>query len=176
MHSTDEAFGTFWNWFVHSRFAANTVVIVTADHAVLPDPAYVATRDPSWKKSVYDQIPLFIHAPGYALPSVWTPDIANSVDLLPTILHLLGVNDPNAFEGSSLFDDRHGQTGILGEHTYLLYANQLDAQGHRVVDSFTLHPCSDAEVAKPAYELTECEQGRWHAWTTRLLKQRRIWR
>ena len=105
---------------------------------------------------------------------MWQPQIANSVDLLPTILHLIGVNEPNPFEGNSLFDDRRGQTGVLGDHAYLLYSNQLDEHGKRVIDSFSRHDCP-ADPEPTGYLMTECEQIHWHAWKMRLLSQHRIW-
>jgi len=176
VHSTDDAFGTFWRWFKRSRLAENTILIVTADHAVLPKPEYAQLRGPGWEKTFYDRIPLFIHAPWLDLPRSWRPEIANSVDLLPTILHLLGINEPNPFEGTSLFDDRRAKRGVLGDHTSLLFSSQLDQRGKRVVDSFTVGDCPPNQADEETSLLTRCEQQRWHEWKLRLIDQRRIWK
>jgi hypothetical protein len=176
VHSTDEAFGGFWNWFKQSKFAANTILVVTGDHAIFPKPEYVALRGPTWEKSFYDRIPLIIHAPGLRLPAVWMVEMGSSVDLTPSLLHLLGINHSNPFEGNSLFDDRHGQTGVLSDHTYLLYSNQLDAKGKRVINNFMLHDCGVKGAERGTFLLTECEQIQWHDWKLRLIDQRRIWR
>lgn len=176
VHSTDHAFGEFWRWFKQSRFADNTIVVVTADHAVLPKPEYVQLRGADWEKSFFDRIPLFIHAPHLNLPRVLTPEIASSVDLTPTLLHLLHVNEPNSFEGISLFDDRRTKHGILGDHAFLFFSNQRGERGERVVDNFGLADCANEPPAPHTALLTRCEQQRWHEWKLRLIDQRRIWR
>jgi Sulfatase len=171
VHSTDDAFGEFWSWFKQSPLHDNTIVIVTGDHAIFPVPEYRRLRGNDWQPSYYDRLPLFIYDPGHKLPALWEPAVATSVDLLPTVLHLLGINDTNPFEGVSLFDDLSTRTGILGSFTEELYANQLDENGRRVTESFSPN-CHDP---KPSYLLTNCEQTAWMNWQLRLVNQRRIW-
>jgi hypothetical protein len=170
--STDDAFGQFWRWFESSRFGDNTILIVTADHAMFPVPEYRTLRGPDWQPTYYDRIPLFIYSPGHQLPRTWTPEVASSVDLLPSLLHLLGINQQNAFEGTSLFDDRSGVSGILGEQIGILHSNQVDAAGKRYIEDFS--PGCDSPGT--SYLLTRCEQTTWHNWKRRLIQQSRIWR
>jgi lipoteichoic acid synthase len=171
VHSTDDAFGRFWDWFKQSKFRDNTILIVTGDHAIFPGWEYRQARGESWQPSYYDRLPLFIYDPGHDLPRIWQPEVATSVDLLPTLLHLLGINETNPFEGMSLFDDLSGRTGVLGDNVEWLYSNQLDDHGKRVIDNFP-PGCTDP---KKDYLLTNCEQTAWHNWKLRLISQKRIW-
>jgi hypothetical protein len=175
VHSTDDAFGIFWRWFQQSKFRDNTILVVTGDHAIFPVPEYRQLRGSDWTPSYYDRLPLLIYAPGYQLPRTWEPPIATSVDLLPTLLHLLGINDANPFEGLSIFDDQTGRTGALGDNVEFLYSNQLDAGGQRVIDNFSPN-CASPPSSDDSFVLTECEQTAWHNWKLRLINQKRIWR
>jgi len=114
LRKLDEAFGIFWEYFRKSPYYDNTIVIVTADHACPPTVQYkkfIGLKDR--KLSFYDQIALIIFDKRYDFPKRLQVK-ANSIDLVPTVLQLLDINnEPNAFQGLSIFSDRK-------EHPYLL--------------------------------------------------------
>lgn len=175
VHASDEAFGAFWDWFQASPYAKDTILVVTGDHPIFPHAEYVQLRGPTWEKSYYDEIPLIVYDPGIELPHRLELPAASSVDLLPTILHLLDVDVPNPFEGNSLFDDRRGQDAVLGDQTDLLWSRQPDGDGHLVIRNFHTSDCDAAEDVHGAM-LTPCEQIEWHHWKERLVHDKRIWR
>src|SRR3546814_4439619 len=41
IHNLDAQFGRFYRWFARSRYADNTLLIFTSDHAHYPEPSYV---------------------------------------------------------------------------------------------------------------------------------------
>lgn len=121
----DSAVGEFLEYFEASPFAENTVLIFTSDHATYPEPAVVrALQEPSYRRFFVDRIPLLIRAPHVELPAIYELDVRSSLDLAPTVLHLLGIHDaPNAFLGHSIFDD--GQSNgftmaAIGESYYTI--------------------------------------------------------
>ena len=44
VYSTDVGFGEFWNYFQNSKYKSNTILIVTADHALFPTTEYLNIR------------------------------------------------------------------------------------------------------------------------------------
>lgn len=106
VHNYDAEMGRFLDYFLSSKLADSTILVFTTDHASYPEPPVVsALQEPSYKPYFVDQVPLLIYAKGYKFPSVFDAHYRTSLDLAPTLLHLLSVNSvPNAFLGSSLFE------------------------------------------------------------------------
>ena len=66
-----------------------------------------------WTPSVYDELSLIIYDPIHKLPKEYQVN-ATSVDLAPTVLHLLGIKkeNKNSFMGTSLFDKRENNVSF----------------------------------------------------------------
>lgn len=122
LHNYDAALGEFLDYFYASPFAENTILIFTSDHAAYPDLMYRAVAGKGLKPYFFDRIPLLIRDPIHRLSGTFDARGRNSLDLAPTILHLLGVNDAqNSFLGRSLFEPRSFPLGIAAEgDTYFL--------------------------------------------------------
>src|SRR3546814_12301123 len=59
IHNLDAQFGRFYRWFARSRYADNTLLISTSDHAHYPEPSYVqVARDERTGDDGYD--PYFV--------------------------------------------------------------------------------------------------------------------
>ena len=110
----DAAFGRFWNYFKKSRFYDNTIVVLTADHAIPPTVQYrKLIGDAAFKNSFFDEIACIIFDQRYDLPKRFQTK-ASSVDLVPSILQLLDINDiRNPFLGLSIFSDRKHYPSLL---------------------------------------------------------------
>lgn len=91
------------------------------------------------------RVPLLLRAPGLGAARVDTS--ISLVDLAPTLLELVGVQAPNAMEGSSLLPVVHGEEGDRPAFSQNSYGNQLTALrvGAR---SFIFTPPPDAEARK----------------------------
>jgi arylsulfatase A-like enzyme len=79
-----------------------TLVVFTADHG---EELYARNHYFSHSASVYDTVlraPLLLVWPGKIDAGRWIPGIVESIDIAPTILDLLGIARPDAFEGRSL--------------------------------------------------------------------------
>ncbi|MDM8553853.1 sulfatase-like hydrolase/transferase [Desulfococcaceae bacterium HSG7] len=110
----DKAFGVFWNYFQSSPLFNNTIIILTADHAMPPTVEYSKLiRDPTYKKYFFEEIECIIFDKRHNLPNRFETR-ATSIDLVPSILQLLDLNSfSNPFLGMSMFSDRK-------KHPYLL--------------------------------------------------------
>lgn len=115
IRALDAHFSGFLDRFNKLPASRNTVVILTTDHARFPEPAYVeamraalpARRD--WE--FVDEIPLILHVPGATPARELDARYANSLDLAPTIAHLVGLpNGRTHFLGTSLFERRHDRS------------------------------------------------------------------
>ena len=132
IHNMDNAFGNFWNYFKNSTYAQNTIIVFTSDHAHYFGKEYIHTmqeyNETDYHQIFIDKVPLLIYAPMINLPSTWNANQATSIDLAPTLLHLLNIkNQPNAFIGKSLFDTPRKDFGIsaYGRNLYMIKKNNL---------------------------------------------------
>ncbi len=107
-YSTDKAFGKFWDFFKKSKFAGNTVVILTADHAMGNSNEYISfvKEHEDYYRPFFDRIPFFIYFPGAAWKGVTNDTECAQLDITPTILDMMNLDLANPFMGMSIFADR----------------------------------------------------------------------
>lgn len=132
LHNLDYSFGKFWNWFINSEFAGNTIVILTADHTHYYDHSYLklVSHEADYNKAFIDKIPLVIYDPVHDLPEKYDADGKTSLSITPTIMHLLDLNDfENSFMGKSIFDKTEFTDNIhvaaIGMDFYGIYNNKV---------------------------------------------------
>jgi phosphoglycerol transferase MdoB-like AlkP superfamily enzyme len=108
MHNYDAQLEQFLSYFFASEYQRNTILVFTSDHATYPEPAMIAAvKGEEYQPYFVDRIPLLVYAPGIQLPKRYDADGRTSVDLAPTLLNLLGIQDrSNSFLGRSIFE-RH---------------------------------------------------------------------
>ena len=180
-HTTDNAFGIFWNWFQKSRFYNSTILIVVGDHAIFPAslrnvPEY--KNIPKYENmSFYDENAFMMYVPDSVLPK--KVDVYSSgLDFTPTLLHILNINTPNAFEGHSIFDDRKEYPNLLGMHEFGLYINQETRKGREISFEMPINlqqSCADSPTTTPTQELTLCEFEQFYKWKRNMLEEGRLW-
>lgn len=182
LHTTDDAFKQFWEQFRASPLAENTVLIAVADHAVFPA-AYrretlplIESADTSYR-TFYDENAFLMYIPETVLPkevSVY----ASGVDFMPTLLHILGINQRNSFEGHSIFDDRPKYPSLLGMHELGLYVNQPNSAGGRKIEYNipSQIQCPGEAVAPDPENLTLCEYLHFYRWKRQMFEQGRFWK
>ena len=129
LHNLDYCFGEFWNWFKESKYAKNTIVIFTTDHAHYYEKPYVELikGEKDYKRYFIDTIPFIIYDPIHNLPKEYDAGGKTSLDFTPSLLHLLNVNNmSNSFLGSSIFDERNKHEvniAALGNDFYYIMDN-----------------------------------------------------
>jgi phosphoglycerol transferase MdoB-like AlkP superfamily enzyme len=108
LYSTDKAFGKFWDYFKKSKYRNNTLVILTADHAMGNNKEYIefVKHHEDYYHPFFDIIPCFMHFPGGAWKGMTNKTPCVSMDLLPTILDMMNLDMANPFMGLSIFSER----------------------------------------------------------------------
>lgn len=129
LHNSDKAFGEFWEWFKDSKYAHDTIIVLTADHTHYYDKDYVplVKEQSDYREVFVDRIPLIIYDPIHNLPKTFDAGGRTSLDLTPTILHLLDIqNERNSFMGNSLFENtKNINVAAIGSDFFLIYDNAI---------------------------------------------------
>ena len=145
IHNYDNAFGRFWQYFKQSALFENTVVIFTADHTHFQGKDFVAlvNDQPDYKPNFVDRIPMLIYHPGLELPTDFDAKYASSLDLAPTVAHLMKFkNRPNSFLGRSIFERATNEGLAYGEgHIYLIGSDGVKIQGE-----YYARPFNDTDI------------------------------
>jgi arylsulfatase A-like enzyme len=139
IRSVDQALGELLDFLEESGVLANTVVVITSDHGdELGDHGSIG-HERSLQREVLE-IPLFVAAPG--IPPRTVPDPVGLVDIVPTVLDLLGIQGPaGPCDGRSLVPLLRGERGedrmepcvsALAWQEDLLSA--MDARRHLILD------------------------------------------
>jgi phosphoglycerol transferase MdoB-like AlkP superfamily enzyme len=172
--STDDAFGTFWKEFKKGPHYDNTIVILTSDQTIPPmkslQKEYGELMNIGLHARLFDETLLLMHIPDSVLPR--EVDIVSShIDLTPTILHMMGINVPNGFEGHSIFGSRESYPNILGLNEFNLFSHSKDEE--LFASPVTNHRCSEEELS--GEKLTECELKDYFWWKRYMLENDRLW-
>ena len=175
-HTTDDAFGKFWREFKQSELYRNTIVIAVADHAIFPG---ALTKDlfPEEAKTLtyYDRNFLVMYVPDSVLPKTVSV-YSSSIDLTPTILQMLDINQLNSFEGHSIFDDRKNYPNLLGMHELGLYINQVGSSGRRTVD-YNIPSSIECQAGFGiSPNLTLCDYLDFYEWKRQMFEEGRFWK
>lgn len=91
---TDHYLGLFFDKVRNEDFFNRTIFVITADHSA----RVITTMEDRYS------IPLLIYSPGILKPDV-LQKIGSQVDLIPTVLNLLGLESYHHAMGNSLFDE-----------------------------------------------------------------------
>ncbi len=113
VHSTDAAFGRFWQYFKSSPYADNTLVLVTADHALVR--RVLRYSEGGDRLSRFDWLAGLLYVPGNPRwQGATTGVLCSQLDLAPTLLDILDVDAENPFLGLSIFSGRPSNPLLLG--------------------------------------------------------------
>ncbi len=123
---TDQHLGRLFEALERTGFAANTVVVLVADHGEEFWEHGAHGHGHSLHREVV-RVPLVIRAPGFAARRV--TEVVSQVDLLPTVMELVGLEPPAGTPGRSLVPALRGEplapVAALAELD--LNANTLDS-------------------------------------------------
>lgn len=177
-YTADDAFGKFWDYFLESDLKNNTILIAVADHAAFPA-LYTDMKDlfdGAKNKTFFDKTIFMVYIPDSTLPK-YVDTLSSSIDLTPTLLHVLGINPPNFFEGHSIFFDRELYPNVLGVNEFTLYINQLDGNGERKIsydDPRFMAKNKNKDEESELFTLTDFLS--YYEWKRQVIKQGRFWK
>ncbi|CAA6819844.1 MAG: Choline-sulfatase (EC [uncultured Sulfurovum sp.] len=143
IYNMDHAFGKFWDYFKASKFAKNTIILFTSDHAHYNGKEYINVMKEYKEEQYYgifvDRVPLLVYAPHLELPQTFNAKHATSIDITPTLLHLVNAKEEkNAFIGHSLFEKNRQDFGIskFGSTYYMLKEHNLIYKSKNVLPEY----------------------------------------
>jgi arylsulfatase A-like enzyme len=108
VRTADEGVGTLLDVLAHRGLIDETVVILTSDHGE----EFLEHGGLAHSQTLYDEVlrvPLLIRLPGGASGGTVVESIAQHVDIVPTILDVLGLPVPAGLDGSSLLAPRSAE-------------------------------------------------------------------
>ena len=114
----DASVGKLLSHLERKRLADNTIVVYLADNGWIQNPEN-SNYAPKSKQSQYDgglRTPIMIRWPGHVAPQM-SGELAQSIDLVPTVLSAVGLADSPAMRGINLLDANvvKGRRAIYGE-------------------------------------------------------------
>jgi uncharacterized sulfatase len=131
----DESCGQLMKFLEQNHLSANTLICYITDNGWinLPDSSRFA---PKSKRSPYDggiRTPIMLHWPGH-IPPQDMPQLALSIDLVPTICSLLQIPEDPRCQGLDLLDDRQlNQRSSIQGAIYLHDAHNI----HQPIENLT---------------------------------------
>lgn len=126
---TDFAIRRFFEKIKHTDWYKNTLFVFTADHA------FQNTSKKDAHLSDYYRIPIVFHKPDGSLKGI-SPEIANQIDIMPSVLHLLNYPSPYFALGKNLFDESCNRFSIsynAGIYQYIDSAYCFQFNGQKAI-------------------------------------------
>ena len=124
-YNADYQFGTFFDEWSESKYADNTLLVMTGDHGTYGDegyaeafPEYNATR----YTAVMDEMPFILWHKGIK-PQVIDARGRNSLSAIPTVLDYVDISEPNYFLGETLFYNYGSYYDTIFQEEGFLYSS-----------------------------------------------------
>ena len=168
IYYTDYQLGKFWQAFKKSSIYDDTLVIVTGDHGIWTFDSEILQQQgfatEMHKNEIYFRTPLIFHAPDIGIEK--NQQAVSHADILPTTLEYLGIDYPNAFIGTSVFNRK--------DYTYPVYFIASGGFGVRKNDTYCYpvdttdmcqsynRKCKDYELSGTATQCISTDQDLLH--------------
>ncbi|ANU11904.1 glycerol phosphate lipoteichoic acid synthase [Planococcus antarcticus DSM 14505] len=145
----DEAIEQFFEQLESSGLADNTMVVMYGDHYGISDNHNQAMEQVLSKEitpienAKLQRVPLFIHIPGVEGGTNHT--YGGQIDLLPTVMHLLGVDTQNYIQfGTDLLSDEHEELVTFRNGDYV--SPEIYLIGEKFYDPETGLPLEESQL------------------------------
>jgi arylsulfatase A-like enzyme len=120
----DEMVGTILDALERNGVADNTVVVFTSEHGEM-----AGDHGMLEKRSMYEEsarVPLIMHVPGISNSHQMLEGAVGHVDLVPTILDLMGTSLPDHLQGKSLTPVLRGEQTLDGNEVFVQWNGVSD--------------------------------------------------
>lgn len=118
---SDEALRVFFEEVSKQSWYENTLFIITADHSE-------GAVGEKWKGAPYNRrVPIFFYTPNGTIESQKVETVASHVDIMPTVLGVVGADEPFFSYGRDIFnntiDSLGGVIGTDGHKPFIVHYN-----------------------------------------------------
>lgn len=136
----DASFGQLMNYLKRSGLYDNTIVVFTSDHGEMMGSHGLMTKGVCFEESI--NVPLMIRVPGTEAST--SSLLFNSVDLMPTLMGLSGLDIPAGIDGRSYAAKfANPASGGEPEMAYIGISQFRGWRTHRYTYVSTVHPSGD---------------------------------
>jgi lipoteichoic acid synthase len=156
----DEALEQLFNDLKEAGLYDNTIFILYGDHYGISQnhnramSEIIGKEVGSFESAGLQRVPLLIHIPGADMEGGVNHTYGGQIDLLPTLLHLLGVDSkPFVHFGQDLLSKDHNQVTVFRNGDYV--SPEIFAVEGKYFDTETGLPIEDEEKLKIAKELKD---------------------
>lgn len=128
VHYADQALEEFFQYMKEAGLYENTMFVLYGDHYGISNSrnrtlAPLIGKNPNqwndYENTMLQRVPFIIHAPGIGTGKI-DDTYGGQVDVLPTVLHLLGVETDSYVQvGQDLLSDEHDETVVLRNGTVI---------------------------------------------------------
>ncbi|MCP3739481.1 sulfatase [Rossellomorea sp. BNER] len=112
----DENFGRILDVLKELQIEEDTIIVLTSDHGEMMGSHGLMAKHVWYEESI--GVPFLIRWPG-KIPSLVTHSLLNTVDIMPTLLTLIGLPVPSQVEGTDLSPVLKGERKELVKQAYL---------------------------------------------------------
>lgn len=148
---TDNALRHFFAVASKQPWFKNTLFVFSADHTNMSNHDLYRTAMGAYR------VPIFIYDPSGTLPSGVCPGTAQQIDVVPTLLHILGYRKPFVAFGNDLLQTSPEDTWTINYANGLYQFTQRDTlvqfDGDRVVGVYDL--CKDPYTRHPLRQIPQ---------------------
>lgn len=113
----DENFGRILTFLKEQDLADNTIIVLSADHGDLMGSHGMMAKHVWYEESI--RIPFLIRWPEKIRPARDKETLVNSVDVMPTLLSVMGMEIPDTVQGTDLSAGMLGEKGEVPEIAFL---------------------------------------------------------
>lgn len=154
----DETCGQLFDMFEEKGLTENTLFVYVCDNGWVQDPnenTYVKNS----KRAPYDlgiRTPIMYKWKGKITPKIDNSTISSSIDMVPTVLDILGIEKPKNLPGVSVFDKKAlaKRKGFFGE----VYAHDFDTIENSMYYNMAIFPPYKIIVPDPVRKKGEVVQ------------------
>jgi choline-sulfatase len=108
----DDTVGRLMAELAENGLQENTIIVFLSDHGDNLGSHHTFNKDTLKEESI--RIPFIFHGPGRWLPQVNSAQVAQIIDVMPTLLDVCGADIPPDVQGRSLRPFLEGQAGVIG--------------------------------------------------------------
>ena len=142
----DDYVGKLMAMLEEAGVAENTIVVFLSDHGDNLGSHHLWMKDRLYEESI--RIPMVFRWPGQVRTGAIDTQVASIVDVMPTLLGLVGSQPPAHCAGTDLSDVLRGRADAAGDNRAYLEAYRHQAIGVRTLDRFYGIPMRGADETR----------------------------